>query len=28
MNVDLDPKLRKKVFSDEAFIYTCPECGH
>lgn len=28
MNVDLDPKLRKKVFSDEAFIYTCPKCGH
>ncbi len=28
MNVDLDPELREKVFSDEAFIYTCPECGH
>lgn len=28
MNVDLDPELRDKVFSDEAFIYTCPECGH
>lgn len=28
MNVDLNPELRKKVFSDEAFIYTCPNCGH
>lgn len=28
MNVDLDPELRKKVFNDEAFIYTCPNCGH
>ncbi len=28
MNVDLDPELREKIFSDEAFIYTCPECGH
>jgi len=28
MNVDLDPELRKKVFNDEAFIYTCPKCGH
>lgn len=28
MNVDLDPGLREKIFNDEAFIYTCPECGH
>lgn len=28
MNVDLDPELRKKVFNEEAFIYTCPKCGH
>lgn len=28
MNVDLDPELRQKVFSEEAFIYTCPKCGH
>lgn len=28
MNVDINPELRGKVFSDEAFIFTCPKCGH
>lgn len=27
MNVDLDPDLREKVFSDKAFLYVCPQCG-
>lgn len=27
MNVDLNPELRDKVFSEDAFFYKCPECG-
>lgn len=27
VNVDLDPELREKVFSEEIFIWTCPSCG-
>lgn len=27
VNVDLDPKLRKKIFNDELFLYHCPNCG-
>ena len=28
MNVDIVPELREKVFSEEAFVYKCPNCGH
>lgn len=28
MNVDINPELREAVFTDKAFIYTCPKCGH
>ena len=27
VNVDLDPELREKIFSDELFLYHCPHCG-
>ena len=27
VNVDLDPELREKIFSDELFMYHCPHCG-
>jgi len=27
INVDLDPELKDKIFSDELFIWECPECG-
>lgn len=27
VNVDLDPELREKIFSDELFMYYCPHCG-
>lgn len=27
VNVDLDPELREKIFSEELFMYHCPTCG-
>lgn len=27
VNVDLDPKLREKIFNEELFLYHCPNCG-
>lgn len=27
VNVDLDPELREKIFSDELLMYHCPHCG-
>lgn len=27
VNVDLNPELREKIFSDELFMYHCPHCG-
>lgn len=27
INVDLDPELKEKIFNEEIFIWTCPECG-
>lgn len=27
VNVDLNPELREKVFSNELFVYRCPHCG-
>lgn len=27
INVDLDPELRDKIFSDELFMFRCPSCG-
>lgn len=27
VNVDLNPELREKIFSDELFLYHCPHCG-
>jgi len=27
VNVDLNPELRKKIFNDEIFLWTCPKCG-
>ncbi len=27
VNVDIDPKLREKIFNDELFLYHCPNCG-
>lgn len=27
INVDLDPELKKKIFNEEIFIWTCPKCG-
>ncbi len=27
VNVDLDPELREKIFSEELFMYHCPHCG-
>lgn len=27
MNVDLNPELREKLFSEDAFFYRCPKCG-
>lgn len=27
VNVDLDPELKKKIFNEEIFIWTCPKCG-
>lgn len=27
INVDLNPELKKKIFSEEIFIWTCPKCG-
>ena len=27
VNVDLNPELREKVFSNELFMYCCPHCG-
>lgn len=28
MNMELNPELRESIFSEEAFIYACPKCGH
>lgn len=28
VNVDLDPKLKEKVFDGSLFKWTCPECGN
>ena len=28
INADLDPELREKLFSEDIFIYECPQCGH
>ncbi len=28
INVDLNPELRENLFSDDIFIYECPQCGH
>jgi hypothetical protein len=28
INVDSDPELRKKIFSDDMFTYKCPHCGY
>lgn len=27
INVDIDPKLKEKIFNEEIFVWTCPECG-
>lgn len=27
INVDLDPDLKEKIFNEEIFVWTCPECG-
>lgn len=27
VNVDLNPELKEKVFSEELFVWECPECG-
>lgn len=27
VNVDLNPELREKIFSEELFMYHCPHCG-
>ena len=27
VNVDLDPAMREKIFNEEIFIWTCPNCG-
>lgn len=27
VNIDLDPELRKKIFNEEIFTWTCPKCG-
>ena len=27
INVDLDPELKEKIFNEEIFVWTCPECG-
>lgn len=27
INVDLDPELKKKIFNEEIFVWTCPKCG-
>lgn len=27
INVDLDPELKERIFNEEIFIWTCPECG-
>lgn len=27
INVDLDPELRDKIFSNELFMFRCPSCG-
>lgn len=28
INTVLDPEMYEKVRTGEAFIFTCPECGH
>lgn len=28
INANLDPELREKLFSEDIFIYECPQCGH
>lgn len=27
VNIDLNPELKKKIFNEEIFIWTCPKCG-
>lgn len=27
INVDLDPELREKIFSEDLFVWECPKCG-
>lgn len=27
VNVDINPELKEKIFSDELFLYHCPHCG-